>query len=316
VSSSGIREQFGKASAVAKNNMVRPSPVMDHQEPMVTLAQKGCARTLMRELIQRLKLRTGQADLSKAERADLKAAIREARGGRHFPLKAHLTEDQVRAVAKHFNIALNDGTPPVNTLSPSSTAAQYLDGLDLQTELNGVGPAVVRDYSQVIEGVSAKHLFEVLRSQFPTFVDPKMAQFYKPRNGPLQVGDRLYIRLFTPIPADKYLPNDVQTGVEIQDISEENGTFKISAMTLKGHFEAGKIEWCVKDLGNDRAEISVHSDARFGGRLSHLAYPVFARKQQTAFWTAFVKNVVSQSGGQAVGDLQLGYAKHKPSAQA
>ena len=103
------------------------------------------------------------------------------------------------------------------------------------------------------------------------------------------------------------LPNDVKTGVEVVAANTTGNPKTFTLATLKNHPEAGKITFSVNDLGNGKVEVSIHSEAKFGGAAAQLAYGAVGKDAQTRIWQGFLSRAVQNSGGKQDGPAVYGF---------
>ncbi len=319
----GAPAGFGKDLVeTLKKNLMTPDVFTDAHEQYLYATEKGKPKELMRELVDRLKDADGDPNLSKGERAKLDRAIQDVHGG-SIPkftdnLLAHLggafnrpkplNETEVRAIAGRLGISLK-GTGNADTvlLKPGSEGDKYVRSLPIQGEAQGVGPKVTRDYKVEINGADANKVFADLQNNFPKYIDPKEAHFY-PTKSPVGVGDRFYIESHMESPIDGTgLPNDVKTGVEVLSANTTGNPKTFTLATLKNHPEAGKITFSVKDLGGGKVEVSIHSEAKFGGRAAQAAYGAVGKDSQTRIWEGFLSRAVQHSGGTQAAPATFGF---------
>jgi hypothetical protein len=160
---------------------------------------------------------------------------------------------------------------------------------EVQAVEDGVGPLLHRRYRVVVDG--ARTSPEALMAEFagrPNRAAPgDVAVFEKTRGRPgvLAVGDEFLIRM--PGPWDG----------PVRVIAQSSTGFRLA--TLRGHLEAGQIEFraCRGDDGALRFEIE--SRARPGDRLSHLLYNRLrlAKEIQLNLWVETCLRMAGRAGG-------------------
>jgi hypothetical protein len=297
-----------------RRSLVVQKPVMDRQEPFLHQAAPGEARQLMDQLVMKLLQKSGRTDLNAEERKRLGKAIESVNGFQPgFPERVastlrsgsarpvQLTVEDVKGIAETLGLTVGGLASPEITLARDSKASRWIRSLPVQPASKGVGPLMTRTYAERLTGVSADALFNDLAKSFPKYADPSLAHFYKLDEGALKVGDRMYIRGYISMPADQFVPDDVQMGVRVKSIVTQGKTKSLTLETLKGHFEAGTITFSVTDLGKGQVKLQVQSDARFGGLVSLAAFPVASKKMQEAIWMSFLSRVAKIQGATVVG---------------
>jgi hypothetical protein len=161
---------------------------------------------------------------------------------------------------------------------------------------DGAGPLFRRRYRVRIEGgrLGAEQLMaEVLRE--PNRAAPiEVAVFRKTRGGegPLQVGDEFVVRM----------PGPWDGPVRVVDRTPTSFRFA----TLKGHLEAGQIEFRTVADG-DAVRFEIESWARSGDRLSGLLFDRvrLAKEMQLHMWTHFCERAAKLSGGRIRGGIHI-----------
>jgi hypothetical protein len=106
-------------------------------------------------------------------------------------------------------------------------------------------------------------------------------------------------------PGDEYvvrMPGPWDGPVRVVEVSPRS--FRL--MTLKGHLEAGQIDFRATGDG-DRIEFEIESWARGGDRLSDLLYDRLrmSKEVQLHMWTSFLERVIGLSGGSREGGLRI-----------
>ncbi|MBA3423770.1 MAG: DUF1990 family protein [Actinobacteria bacterium] len=151
----------------------------------------------------------------------------------------------------------------------------------------GFGPLFHRLYRVAIEEANLRAAELMGRIQVdPNAVSPKeFARFHKVdgASGRMHLGDDYLI----------HMPGPWNGPVRVVDLTTHSFRF----MTLKGHLEAGQIEFrATDDVG---LIFEIESWARSGDRLSHVLYDNLrmAKEIQLHMWTSTLERVVKVSGG-------------------
>ncbi|MFL6266596.1 MAG: DUF1990 family protein [Actinomycetes bacterium] len=166
----------------------------------------------------------------------------------------------------------------------------------LQRLEDGSGPLYRRRFRVRIEGgrLGPEELMgEVLRE--PNRAAPvEVAVFRKTRGGrgPLQVADEFVVRM----------PGPWDGPVVVVDRTPTSFRFA----TLKGHLEAGQIEFRTSADG-DAVRFEIESWARSGDRLSGLLFDrvKLAKEMQLHMWTHFCERAAKLSGGRIRGGVHI-----------
>ena len=158
----------------------------------------------------------------------------------------------------------------------------------LQRPSGGFGPAFHRRYAVTIERplLDADELMSIVR------VDPNVAcpleigRFEREveSSRPIEVGEEIRVRL----------PGPWNGPVRVIGVSERS--FRLA--TLRGHMEAGEIEFRASDDG-DRLVFEIESWARSSDRVFDFLYDRvgIARELQLDMWAFFLERVAQVSGG-------------------
>jgi hypothetical protein len=178
---------------------------------------------------------------------------------------------------------------------PPPVPAETLDG-DVQRVEDGVGPMLRRRYTVRIPGVSAEP--EALLGRFagdPNCGAPaEVAVFEKIRGEPgaMRVGDEFLIRM--PGPWDG----------PVRVVAQAPDSFRLA--TLRGHLEAGQIEFSCRRDGTDLV-FGIESWARSGDRLSHLLYSGLglAKEIQLNLWVETCLRLARDTGGRPAGGVRV-----------
>jgi hypothetical protein len=166
----------------------------------------------------------------------------------------------------------------------------------LQRLEDGSGPLFRRRYRVRIEGgrLSPEELMgQVLRE--PNRAAPvEVAVFRKTRgaSGPLRVGDEFVVRM----------PGPWDGPVVVVDRTPTSFRFA----TLKGHLEAGQIEFRTGPDG-DGVRFEIESWARSGDRLSGLLFDrvKLAKEMQLHMWTHFCERAAKLARGRIRGGIRI-----------
>jgi hypothetical protein len=167
---------------------------------------------------------------------------------------------------------------------------------DLQPVEDGVGPLVRRRYSVRIAHVAASPEQVVGRfSGDPNCGAPaEVAVFEKTRgtDGEMRVGDEFLIRM--PGPWDG----------PVRVVGMGPASFRLA--TLRGHLEAGQIEFRCRADGEDLL-FEIDSWARSGDRLSHLLYTRLrlAKEIQLNLWVETCLRLTRDIGGRPRGGVRI-----------
>ena len=167
----------------------------------------------------------------------------------------------------------------------------------LQRLQYGSGPLFRRRYRVHIEGprlTPEELMAEMLRE--PNRAAPiEVAVFHKTRGGegPLRVGDEFVVRM----------PGPWDGPVLVVDRTPTSFRFA----TLKGHLEAGQIEFRTSAGGGDAVCFEIESWARSGDRLAGLLYDRvrLAKEMQLHMWTHFCERAAKLTGGRIRGGIHI-----------
>jgi hypothetical protein len=171
---------------------------------------------------------------------------------------------------------------------PEPVADQHQDDRLCPPE-DGVGPLLHRRYRVVIDGPSksARDLIAVFGSEPNRGAPADVAVFRKTRgrSGALRLGDEFVVRM--PGPWDG----------PVRVIALTPTALRLA--TLRGHLEAGQIEFRARDDGDGTVEFEIESWARAADRLSHVLYNHLrlAKEIQLNLWLETCLGVAALSGG-------------------
>ena len=186
-----------------------------------------------------------------------------------------------------------DGSPDEDL--PPPLPGGLADGR-LQRLEDGSGPLFRRRYRVRIVGgelTPEQLMAEVLRE--PNRAAPiEVAVFRKTRGGegPLAVGDEFVVRM----------PGPWDGPVTVVDRTPTSFRFA----TLKGHLEAGQIEFRTAADG-DAVRFEIESWARSGDRLSNLLYDRLrmSKEIQLHMWTSVLERMAKLTGGRLTGGIEI-----------
>jgi hypothetical protein len=186
-----------------------------------------------------------------------------------------------------------DGSPDTDLPPP---LPEHLVDERFQRLEDGSGPLFRRRYRVRIVG--ARRTPEQLMAEFlraPNRAAPiEVAVFRKTRGGtgPLEVGDEFVVRM----------PGPWDGPVTVVDRTPTSFRFA----TLKGHLEAGQIEFRTAAEG-DAVVFEVESWARSGDRLSNLLFDRvgLAKEMQLHVWTHVCERAAKLAGGRIRGGISI-----------
>ena len=166
---------------------------------------------------------------------------------------------------------------------------------ELQSAEEGAGPLFHRRYRARIADpqVGPQELISQLTSDLNQASPSEFARFEKVRGraDALEVGDELVVRM--PGPWDG----------PVRVLRVTSTSFRLG--TLRGHLEAGQIEFSATDEGG--LVFTIESWARSGDRLANLLYERLrmAKEVQLHMWTSFLERVIDLSGGRRTGRIEI-----------
>jgi hypothetical protein len=185
-----------------------------------------------------------------------------------------------------------DDLPPTLT---DSVDAEGVQGLD-----DGYGPMLHRCYTVRAVGprVGPERAVAQLAAR-PNSATPKDAAVFVKTSGDgdtMEIGDEYVVRM--PGPWDG----------PVRVVARSPSSFRFA--TLKGHLEAGQIEFrarCERGDSGDELIFEIESWARPGDRVSHLLYNrlLLAKEIQLNLWMETCLGVARNSGGQLRGGVQV-----------
>jgi hypothetical protein len=161
---------------------------------------------------------------------------------------------------------------------------------------DGSGPLLRRRYRVRIEGgrLTPEQLMDQLVREPNRAAPIEVAVFRKTwgGEGPLRVGDEFVVRM----------PGPWDGPVAVVDRTPTSFRFA----TLKGHLEAGQIEFRTAADG-DAVRFEIESWARSGDRLSWLLFDRvrLAKEMQLHMWTHFCERAAKLAGGRIRGGIHI-----------
>jgi Domain of unknown function (DUF1990) len=193
-------------------------------------------------------------------------------------------------------------TPMRRSEEPGSAEAdsppavpEWVCRADLQSAADGAGPLFHRRYSARIADarVGPEELMSELTSDLNQASPSEFARFEKThgRENALAVGDELVVRM----------PGPWDGPVRVLRVTPTS--FRLG--TLRGHLEAGQIEFSATDEAG--LVFTIESWARSGDRLANLLYERLrmAKEVQLHMWTSFLERVIDLSGGRRAGRIEI-----------
>jgi hypothetical protein len=170
---------------------------------------------------------------------------------------------------------------------PDPVAAEHHDDRLLPVE-DGVGPMLHRRYRVLVDGGSAcaRELIAAFGGEPNRGAPADVAVFLKTRGGDaLRVGDEFVVRMPGPWDGPVRVIAATPTSVRLA--------------TLRGHLEAGQIEFRARDLDDGTVEFEIESWARAADRLSHVLYNHLrlAKEIQLNLWLETCLRIAALGGG-------------------
>jgi hypothetical protein len=164
-----------------------------------------------------------------------------------------------------------------------------VDDGDVQHPRDGAGPVHHRRYATDIIGsrYGAKELIDRIAEDPNRAAPVEVAVFRKTKGEPggMAVGDEFLVRM----------PGPWDGPVRVVDRGE--ASFRLA--TLRGHLEAGQIEFRAVADDDGAVRFEIESWASSGDRFSNLLYDRLrlAKEMQLHMWTHFCERVVRLAGG-------------------
>ena len=162
---------------------------------------------------------------------------------------------------------------------------------------DGNGPLYHRSYAASIRDsdLDADALFARLTSELTRAVPLKLARFHKVLGEPdsVELGDEYVVRM--PGPWDG----------PVRVVDRQPRSFRLA--TLKGHLEAGQIEFRVQPRDGGMLRFEIESWTRSGDPFSNLLYSKLriAKEVQAHMWISFLENVVKIADGELTGGIEI-----------
>jgi hypothetical protein len=173
---------------------------------------------------------------------------------------------------------------------PDPVPAAYCDDRLGPVE-DGVGPMLHRRYCVVIEGgeARARDLIGAFGEEPNRGAPADVAVFLKTRGptGRLRIGDEFVVRMPGPWDGPVRVIRATPTSLRLA--------------TLRGHLEAGQIDFHARDLPGGAVEFEIESWARAADRLSHVLYNRLrlAKEIQLNLWVETCLGMTGLAGGRA-----------------
>ncbi len=170
-------------------------------------------------------------------------------------------------------------------------------GAQTQHVRQGVGLTYQRRYVVQISGspISAAQLIQRLGGDLNAASPVEIAVFDKTSGGSrrLEVGDEYVV----------HMPGPWNCPVRVVERTPVSFRFA----TLRGHMEAGEIEFRVGDAREGDLVFTIESWARSGDRLADLLYEKvgIAKEMQSHMWAHFCRRVAEIAEGEVVGDVEI-----------
>ncbi|MGH2826460.1 MAG: DUF1990 family protein [Actinomycetota bacterium] len=177
---------------------------------------------------------------------------------------------------------------------PPSVSSDF-DGDEVQRPEEGSGPLYHRRYRVVIADARLTPSGVMARVQAdPNLVAPtEFARFerIRGRGGAMRVNDEYVV----------HIPGPWNGPVRVAEVADDS--FRL--VTLRGHLEAGQIEFRVTE--DDDLAFQIQSWARSGDPLSSLLYNRLrmAKEIQLHMWTSTLERVVRLAGGSRKGRISI-----------
>jgi hypothetical protein len=183
---------------------------------------------------------------------------------------------------------------------PTSVSEEHV-----QRPRDGSGPLFHRLYTGRIRDPdwNAEQLMERLQAD-PNLVAPLALARFRKTSGPpwrMVLGDEFVVRM----------PGPWDGPIRVIVITPTSFRFA----TLKGHLEAGQIEWRARDE-DGRLVFQIESWARAGDRLSALMHDRLrmAKEVQLHMWTSVVEQVSGRTGGRLERGIEIETRRVPPGA--
>ncbi|MEW2354080.1 DUF1990 family protein [Spirillospora sp. NPDC029432] len=175
----------------------------------------------------------------------------------------------------------------------------------MQNSRQGVGPTYQRRYTVRVSGSSltAAQLITRLGDDLNAASPVEVAVFDKTSrtSDPLEAGDEYVV----------HMPGPWNCPVRVVERTAVSFRFA----TLRGHLEAGEIEFRARDDREGDLVFTIESWARSGDRMAEFLYAKLgiAKEMQLHMWTHFCTRVAELSGGHVIGDVEVQTERAEPS---
>lgn len=209
-----------------------------------------------------------------------------------------MTITGARYVVDRVPLYRRDRTAAADESAPDLDADLVGDPTTVQRPSDGLGPLFHRTYSIFVtdEARDAEALIDHILAE-PNAVTPTEMARFETFEGEaardLQVGDELVVRL----------PGPWDGPIRVVDRTPRSFRF----VTLRGHMEAGQIEFSTGYDERGFLEFRIESWARSGDRLFHVLYERFpiGREMQLHMWSQFCQHVAAVSGGVRMSNVSV-----------
>ena len=179
-------------------------------------------------------------------------------------------------------------------------APDYPEGLtqeEVQPACDGAGPLFHRRYRTRVRETDAapEELMRALQANLNRAAPTSFARFAKVLgdDDEMSVGDEYVVRM--PGPWDG----------PVRVVAVDSRSFRFA--TLRGHLEAGQIEFRVERGGSSELTVEIESWARSSGRLSNLLYHrlKMSKEIQAHMWISFLEGAVRLARGEMAGGIEI-----------
>ena len=168
---------------------------------------------------------------------------------------------------------------------------------EVQHQQDGYGPLFHRRYGTRIRnsGLPVDELMDRVTGNLNQAAPSSFARFQKVEGEEHQmtVGDEYVVRM--PGPWDG----------PVRVIERSPRSFRFA--TLRGHLEAGQIEFRAREHENGELQFEIESWARSSNRLTNLLYHHLrmSKEVQAHMWVSFLEGVVRVAGGRMTGGVTI-----------
>ncbi|HZB06329.1 MAG TPA: DUF1990 family protein [Thermoleophilaceae bacterium] len=200
-----------------------------------------------------------------------------------------------RYMARTVDIRRQDSTCPWPIEGFPNGDCSIGDPAEIQRPSGGYGPAFHRRYRIEIGRalLDANELMSIVINDPNVACPLEIARFEREKTGPIEAGDQLRVRL----------PGAWNGPVRVTHVSGRS--FRLA--TLRGHMEAGEIEFRARDAEDGKLVFEIESWARSGDRVFDFLYDRLgiARELQLDMWAFFLERVAQISGGSAENGIEV-----------